>query len=291
MTRGVSGAASEAVPGWREVADRVFVRRYAFFDQEIGAILGDGEVLLVDTRSTTAMARELLADLRRLTTAPWRVVNTHHHFDHSFGNAVFRPAETWGLARCAERLRADGEATRAEMAREMPEIAAELAETVVDPPDRTFTGRADLVIGGRAVELVHLGRGHTDNDVVVRVTDAGVLFAGDLVEQGAPPYFGDSFPLDWPATLGHLLDLGPGPIVPGHGDIVDRDFVAAQLAEIALVAERARREWHDLVAAGRDPAGPPPRPLTDDVARLLGWPLPVVAEALSRAFLQLAGRF
>ena len=284
--------ASAAGPahGWREIADRVFVRRYAFFDQEIGAIVGDGELLLVDTRSTTAQARELLADLRRLAAVGWRVVNTHHHFDHSFGNAVFRPAETWGHVRCAERLRADGEATRSELAGEMPELAAELAETTVDPPDRTFAARAELVVGGRAVELIHLGRGHTDNDIVVRVPDAGVVFAGDLVEQGAPPSFGDSYPLDWPATLGHLLDRAAGPIVPGHGDVVDRDFVAAQLAEIALVAERARREWPALAATGHDPAGAPPGPLADDLARLLGWPRRVVDGALVRAFLQLAGR-
>lgn len=283
-------AGDDPVAGWQEVGDRVFVRRYPFFDQGIGAILGDGEVLLVDTRSTAAQARELRADVRRLTGAPWQVVNTHHHFDHTFGNAIFRPAETWGQERCAERLRRDGEATRAEIAGEMPEIAAELAETVVDPPDRTFRERAELTIGGRAVELVHLGRGHTDNDVIVRVPDAGVLFAGDLLEQGAPPYFGDSYPLDWPATLGHLLDLVAGPIVPGHGDVVDRDFAAAQLAEIALVAERAHREWPELSAAGHDPAGPAPRVLAEDVARLLGWPRNTVVEALSRAILQLSGR-
>jgi glyoxylase-like metal-dependent hydrolase (beta-lactamase superfamily II) len=275
---------------WREIADRVFVRRYAFFDQAIGAIVGDGEVLLVDTRSTAVQGRELLADLRRLTPAPWRVVNTHHHFDHAFGNAAFRPGEIWALERCAERLRVDGEATRAEVAREMPELAAGLAETPIDPPDRTFAARADLLVGGRAVELVHLGRGHTDNDIIVRVLDAGVLFAGDLVEQGAPPSFGDSYPLDWPATLGHLLDRATGPIVPGHGDVVDRDFVGAQLAEIALVAERARREWTGPGSPGDDPTGSPPQPLVDDIARLLGWPRPVVEEALARSCLQLAGR-
>ena len=277
--------------GWQEIGDRVFVRRYDFFDQEIGAILGDGEVVLVDTRSTAAQGRELRSDLRRLTAAPWRVVNTHHHFDHAFGNAVFRPAETWGLERCAERLRAGGEATIAELARDMPELAADLAETVVDPPDRTFTRRAELVVGGRPVELLHLGRGHTDNDIIVLVPDAGILFAGDLVEQGAPPSFGDSYPLDWPGTLGHVLDRAAGPVVPGHGDVVDADFVRGQLAEIALVAERARREWPDLAAtgaaAGDAAAGAPPRQLAEDLARLLGWPRQVVAEALSRAFLQL----
>jgi glyoxylase-like metal-dependent hydrolase (beta-lactamase superfamily II) len=279
-----------AGPGWQEIAAGVFVRRYTFFDQEIGAIVGDGEVLLIDTRSTAAQGRELLADLRRLTPAPWRVVNTHHHFDHAFGNAIFRPGEIWALERCAERLRVEGEATRENIAREMPDLAAGLAETPIDPPDRTFADRADLVVGGRAIELVHLGRGHTDNDIVVRVPDAGVLFAGDLVEQGAPPSFGDSYPLDWPVALGHLLDRAAGPIVPGHGDVVDRDFVAGQLAEIALVAERARRDWSGPGSTGDDQAGSPPRLLVDDVARLLGWPRPVVEQALARSFLQLAGR-
>jgi glyoxylase-like metal-dependent hydrolase (beta-lactamase superfamily II) len=282
-------SAAGGTPGWREIADRVFVRRYPFFDQGIGAILGDDEVLLVDTRSSAAQARELRADLRRLTASPWRVVNTHHHFDHAFGNAVFRPAETWGQERCAERLRSEGAATLARVARDIPDLAAELAETVVDPPDRTFAVRADLLVGGRPVELLHLGRGHTDNDIVVLVPDAGVLFAGDLVEQGAPPSFGDAYPLDWPATLGHLLDRVGGPVVPGHGDVVERDFVAAQLAEIALVAERARRDWPELAGAG-DPPRSPPALLADELARLLGWPRPVVVEALARAFLQLAGR-
>jgi glyoxylase-like metal-dependent hydrolase (beta-lactamase superfamily II) len=283
-------SATTPASAWQEVADRVFVRRYAFLDQEIGVVLGDDEALLVDTRSTAAQARELLADVRALTPLPLRVVNTHHHFDHAFGNAVFRPAETWAHDRCAERLRADGDATRAALAAEMPELAAELDETVIDPPDRTFAARADLLVGGRQVELVHLGRGHTDNDIVVLVADAGVVFAGDLVEQGAPPSFGDSYPLDWPGTLGHLLDRVSGSVVPGHGDVVDRDFVSAQLAEIALLAERARREWPGLTAAGQPLPEDAARPLTDDLARLLGWPRPVIAQGLSRACLQLAGR-
>ncbi len=71
----------------------------------------------------------------------------------------------------------------------------------LDPPDRTFGDEGtDLDVGGRRIELRWLGRGHTDDDIVVRVPDAGVLFAGDLLENGATPYFGDGFPLDWPAT-------------------------------------------------------------------------------------------
>ena len=120
--------------------------------------------------------------------------------------------------------------------------------------------------------------------------EADVLFAGDLVEQGAPPSFGDAYPLDWPATLGQLLDLAAdGHVVPGHGEVVERDFVAAQLGEIAFLAELARRQWPDLRAAGHDPAGPAPADLVEESAHHLGWPTGAVSEALGRAIRQAAG--
>ena len=90
-----------AMAGWTEIGDRVFVRRYAFFDQNIGVVLGDGEALVIDTRSTHAQAREILTDLRELTADPVTVVvDTHGHFDHVYGNHVFRPATIWGHERC-----------------------------------------------------------------------------------------------------------------------------------------------------------------------------------------------
>jgi glyoxylase-like metal-dependent hydrolase (beta-lactamase superfamily II) len=104
-------------------------------------------------------------------------------------------------------------------------------------PDRLVAGRAELTVGGRPVVLAHFGRGHTDNDLVVHVPDAGVVFAGDLVEEGAPPSFGDAFPLAWPATVDGILGLRPDVVSPGHGDPVDTAFVRAQRAELAVVAE------------------------------------------------------
>jgi len=95
----------------------------------------------------------------------------------------------------------------------------------------TFTIDMALDLGGRHIELIHLGRGHTDSDVVVLVDD--VVVAGDLVEQGAPPSFGDSFPRDWVATLDVLVGRINGVVVPGHGDVVDRSFVLGQRDEIA----------------------------------------------------------
>jgi glyoxylase-like metal-dependent hydrolase (beta-lactamase superfamily II) len=227
---------------WAEVGDRVFVRRYAFFDQEIGVIAGDDELLLVDTRSSHVQAEEIRADLRALSPLPIGVVvDTHHHYDHTFGNHVFRPATIWGHVRCAVRMRAMGERELRAIAAEVPRIAADIEAVVIDPPDRTFEETAAIDVGGRRVELRHLGRGHTDDDIVVLVPDDGVLFAGDLLENGAPPWFGDGYPLDWPETASRLLELVRGPVVPGHGDVGDRRFVEDQLTAFHAVAELGRR--------------------------------------------------
>jgi glyoxylase-like metal-dependent hydrolase (beta-lactamase superfamily II) len=235
---------------WREIGVGVLVGRYRFFDQDIGAVIGSDGVLVIDTRDTARQAREILTDLAAQTHLPVRwFVNTHWHHDHAFGNAEFRPAEGWGHVRCPHGLLANAERMRATVAAEEPSIAQDVAAVVIDPPEHVFDTTATIDIGGRIVELRHLGRGHTDADVVVCVPDAGVLFAGDLLENGAPPWFGDAYPLDWPSTVERLLPLAVGPVVPGHGDVADRTFVADQLEGFRALVALARRihvEGHDM---------------------------------------------
>lgn len=227
---------------WVEIGDGVFVRRYAFYDQNIGVILSGDEVLVVDTRSTYGQAREILADLRELTRDPVTVVvDTHGHFDHAFGNRLFRPAPIWGHERCVTFMERTGEARKARIAADEPELADGLMEVVVDPPDRTFAETAYLDLAGRRIELRYLGRGHTDHDIVVGVPDAGVLFAGDLVENGAVPFFGDSYPLDWAETASRVAELSHGVVVPGHGDHGDRRFVEDHVGSFSVLANLARR--------------------------------------------------
>lgn len=263
---------------WLEVGDRVFSRRYAYLDQQIGAVLGRGEAVVIDTRATPVLARELLDDLRQITRDPVTVaVNTHWHWDHAFGNSIFRPAIIWGHERCRERLLAAGALARAEMADEEPERRADFEAVVIDPPDRTLTIAADVDVGGRRVELRYLGRGHTDGDIVVAVPDATVLFAGDLLENGATPYFGDGYPMDWPATVERLLALVEGPVVPGHGAVADRGFVERQLEAFRAVAGIARQ-----VQAGA----------LDREAALAAMPFDLESsvEPLDRALAQLHGQ-
>jgi glyoxylase-like metal-dependent hydrolase (beta-lactamase superfamily II) len=228
--------------GWVEIGDRVFVRRYAFYDQNIGVVLGDGEALVVDTRSTHVQGREILSDLRDITAFPvTTVVDTHGHFDHAFGNHVFRPATIWGQDGCVPFMARTAEARRARIALETPEIAADLADVVIDPPDRTFASERAIVVGGRPVDLAFVGRGHTDHDILVSVSGTDALFVGDLLENGAVPFYGDAYPLDWALTAAAIVPRVTGVVVPGHGDHADQTFAARQAGSIAAVADLARR--------------------------------------------------
>ncbi len=276
--QGAPGAAglAGAAQMWREIADGVFVRRYADFNVNVGLVVGAESALVVDTRGSERQGREMLGEIRGITHLPLVAANTHHHYDHAFGNFAFLPAEIWGYEQCAARLRADGLATKLELVAAMPELAQEYTDTRITPPNKTFRDSVSLDLGGRRVHLTHFGRGHTDNDAVVVVPDVGVILAGDLVEQGGPPSFEDSYPLDWPGTLGRMLDLAEGPIVPGHGEIVDRSFVEAQLADLSALAQLARRVHFDGGSA-------------NDALPLSPFPAPAARVALQRAFAQLAG--
>lgn len=269
--------------GWVEIADRVFVRRYEFYDQNIGVILGRGEALVIDTRATYGQAREILADLRSLTDDPVTVVvDTHGHFDHAFGNAVFRPATIWGHEGCVTFMERTGQARKPTIETNTPELAGLLDEIVIDPPERTFAATATAEVGGRAVELRYLGRGHTDHDIVISVPGTDVLFAGDLLENGAVPWYGDGYPIEWAATaweLAQLVDPERGVVVPGHGDHAGRAFADAQAASIAALATLGARVWsgeitlEDAIAAHPFPEHPPEdarRPLKRALAYLEG---------------------
>src|SRR3954471_9002503 len=70
-----------------EVADRVFVLRYPVLDANVTLVTGPGPALVVDTLSTRRQAELVRDAARRITRGPLTVVNTHHHFDHTFGNA------------------------------------------------------------------------------------------------------------------------------------------------------------------------------------------------------------
>jgi glyoxylase-like metal-dependent hydrolase (beta-lactamase superfamily II) len=261
---------------WLAVGDGIFVRRYASLALTIGAVVGDDGVLLVDTRASHRQAQELLDDLTVLTDLPVRwVVNTHYHWDHCWGNALFRTAEIWGHENTRLALLERGEVARLQVLEYLPVEHHEAVRQVeIIPPEYTFSDRVSIDIG-RAVDLRYHGRGHTDSDI--SVVASGVLFAGDLVEEAGPPAFGDAYPLDWPNTLEVLLDHVEGPVVPGHGDPVDRGFVAGQRSDIVGTVRIARAGFETGIPSDQVDVGEAP------------FPAAVSRSVVERTYAQLSG--
>ncbi len=273
------------MPDFEEIADRVWVARFAWFDVNVGLVAGEHGLVVVDTNASGPLGEATLAAVRRVSPAPVvAAVNTHVHFDHVLGNGVFAAAGADLIAHEAAAAAFDEHLASvvAGSATEPDPRFAELVATEPAPPTRTFSSALAIDLGDRVLEVVHPGRGHTAGDVIVRVPDAEVLFAGDLVEDSvrstSPGLGPDCFPMDWPATLDLVLGLaGPSArIVPGHGVPVDRDFVDAQRGALGVVAETIR----DLVGRGV--------PLADALAAA-DWPYPRedLADAVRRGYEQL----
>jgi len=224
---------------WLEVADGVYARRHAELDLTLGLVVGGERCLVVDSGTDEVHGAEFAAAVREVTPLPWTLVITHAHFDHFLGTAAFLPCPVWAHERCRAALRDGAEEHRLDWVRRYrdggrPELADRIERARLVPPTDVLTDRVALDLGARTVELVHPGLGHTDHDVVGWVPDAAVVFAGDLVEQGAPPSVGpDSVPGHWPSTLDAVLALGPRVVVPGHGEPVDPGFVRAQRDELS----------------------------------------------------------
>ncbi len=255
----------------------MFRRRYRSFDLNVGLVLGSGGALVIDSRESPARAREIRHDLARVTTAPVRwLVNTHWHWDHTFGNGEFPGVAIWGHPECRRVLAERGEQTRQRCAELVPaEHRDEFATFPIVLPEHLCAVSGTIDLGDRTVELRYLGRGHTEGDLVVTVPGTGVLFAGDLLEEGAPPSFGDAYPIAWAVTAARLADMITGPVVPGHGDVMDRAAVGTQVDELEEVARLTR-------AAAE--AGIPPDAVLDDPGP---YPEATMRVARSRAAIEL----
>lgn len=235
----VSTPSSAAELGdWREIADGVHRLVAEPASVNLSLVVGSDAAVVVDAGSSPAQGRALRAAVASLTDRPLAaVVATHWHFDHAFGLAGFDGVQTVAHESVRTRL------ASAEAAEEAIRLGFSAAELVAPTRELALAAAFDLG-GGRRVEVAHLGRGHTDGDLLVVVPDADLVFAGDLIESAGPPSYGpDSFAHEWAATLDGLIGLMTSTTraVPGHGEPVDREFVFGQRGRIAAVSGEITR--------------------------------------------------
>jgi glyoxylase-like metal-dependent hydrolase (beta-lactamase superfamily II) len=274
------------MPLWTEIADRVYLRRYEPLDISITLIRGTDGLLLVDTRCNPREAQEIRADVAGLGFGDiTRVVNTHAHYDHSFGNSVFAPTATlYGHTRIPEHF-VDFEAPRLEAWNADPAAQPQYDWHGVElvAPTELIAVDTELDLGNRVVRLLPLGPGHTDTDLVVHVPDAHTWIVGDVIEESGPPMYGSgSFPLDWPEQVHALAErMGNDDIVvPGHGAPVTARFVHDQGGVLQKVATGIRSSFS---------RSEPLELVIDRLASDTGLPEEIVEAAVYRGYTLLAG--
>jgi cyclase len=215
-------------------------------------VVNDTDVLVVDAGTSPAAARAFVEDVKKLTDKPIRyVVNSHWHYDHTAGNQIFGPdvqiiatdylyqmlatvdvlhrepyltSQVTGLSTRIDNLNrqiaAEGNAEqKAALQKDLADaqqLVQNNGEIKVTPPTIHYSTKMVLNRGGREIDLLFLGRGHTGGDTVVFLPKERIVCTGDLMESRLA-YMGDAFFSEWITTLEALKKLDFAVDLPGHG--------------------------------------------------------------------------
>lgn len=209
-----------------------------------GIIVGEEEVLVVDTLTSADEAKIFLADIRKVTDKPIRyVVNTHYHLDHSLGNCVFAGKGVQIIAHesCKESLLKAGEQTIAAPQNfGLPEDF--WRTTTIAAPNVTFEKEMAIDLGNVVVSLIHSGRAsHSKGSIIVAVKEQDVLFAGDVLFTNFHPFLGEGDFDGWFATLDMLAAMNVSKIIPGHGPLSTNKDLADMKEYLKMFDENATK--------------------------------------------------
>jgi cyclase len=180
------------------------------------------------------------------------LINTEHHVDHIFGNYYFRGAgqvvhhqgvydnfmvvtpDLDPFAYAAEAIPTDDP--------EGEKIFPDRDEYYTDPNkgDIVFTGNLTLRVGEHTFELIHTP-GHTPGQVAVHVPEERVVFTGDTIFSECQTWLMTSDVPQWLEALDTIAQLDVDFIVPGHGPVTDKSYLAVQRSMLL--------EWEAAVAA------------------------------------------
>ncbi len=225
----VLSTAGNSLPAPRQVSDHAWAwigpygpptRENGGFRMNLGFVVGDDAVVVIDSGYGGAMAEAMLVHIRRITDRPVRyVINTNSQPHRIMGNPVFRRAgaKVFAAAGAVPRITAEGPAFAATV-EEVLDLEAGSVETP-GVPDRAIGTETVLDLGGVRLRLVPVGDAHTRGSLVAGVEPDALVFAGDVLYGGRLlSILSESRVQGWIRAFGQLREFGDAQFVPGHGE-------------------------------------------------------------------------
>jgi cyclase len=242
----------------RQVAPGVFFRYSAISASDKTVVFGGSNNIWVVFKDYVVVfdanfpqgAGEVLKAIRKTTDKPVRfVIDSHHHGDHAYGNAVFAKAGATILAQanCARLLREVGPKLFAE-AGKPPTGRKDVAASFLKVPDLIFDEKLVLDDGTQRMELLFLGHCHTPGDCFAYLPKLKILCTGDACVNGAFNYLGDADTAAWIKNLEKAQQIDVKLICPGHGPLAGKELLGKQRRYFVEL----RQEVQKGIAAGKD---------------------------------------
>ncbi len=242
-----------AIPDWQtefvEVGDRAYAyvqATGAFCIANAGLLVTEDGPIAIDALFTPAMTRAFLNEARGSGHGDVRLlINTHHHVDHTLGNALFT-APVLGHELIREEMQRVG-FPREALCALAPHFADELQKVkAIRPPTVTFRGSLSIHDGAREIVLKHVGTAHTAGDTLVYLPQDRLLYAGDVAFHYVTPLAFEGHVGNWIAVLDEIEGMDVDRIVPGHGPVGTK----ADLRELRDYFALLKQEAQQAHAAG-----------------------------------------
>lgn len=224
-----------------------------------GLIRDGDQSLLVDTLFDASLTREMLGIMQDATGIAAEnidtVVNTHANGDHTHGNGLCTGAEVIASEAGAREMEAFGPERMLQMMENAPQLGDtgkyfieifgdfDFADVAEKLPTRTFTGKIDLTVGDKNIELVEVGPAHTRGDVLVFVDHDKTVFTGDILFIEGTPIMWAGPVKNWLDACDLIIERNPEVIVPGHGPITDIHGVERVKDYLSYIDEEARKRF------------------------------------------------